>query len=113
MDDPEPFLRPTHAVESDHPRIADLAREIVAGATDREERARRLFLHVRDGIRYSIYNPFWLRVHYLASGILERGHGYCVQKAVVLCALARAAGIPARLRFCDIINHRVPVTSWR
>jgi len=31
--------------------------------------------------------------------------GYCVQKAVLLVALARAAGIPARLRFAEIRSH--------
>jgi transglutaminase-like putative cysteine protease len=43
-----------------------------------------------------------------ASRILEWGKGYCVQKAVLLAALARAAGIPSRLAFAKIRNHRVP-----
>ncbi len=34
-----------------------------------------------------------------ASRVLEWGKGYCVQKAVLLEALARAAGIPSRLAF--------------
>jgi len=43
-----------------------------------------------------------------ASTTLMRGKGYCVQKAVLLAALARAAGIPARLVFARIRNHMMP-----
>ena len=43
-----------------------------------------------------------------ASRVLEWGKGYCVQKAVLLAALARAAGIPSRLAFAKIRNHRTP-----
>jgi len=57
---------------------------------------------------YSPYAPFDELGDYLALTTLERGKGYCVQKAVVLCTLARAAGIPARLGFADIQNNLVP-----
>jgi transglutaminase-like putative cysteine protease len=67
-----------------------------------------LFLFVRDGIRYSMVVPFFAPEHYRASAVLARKSGYCVQKAVLLAALARAAGIPARLVFVDIRNHRAP-----
>jgi transglutaminase-like putative cysteine protease len=40
-----------------------------------------------------------------ASTALEQGFGWCVPKAVVLAAVARAAGIPARLGFADVRNH--------
>jgi transglutaminase-like putative cysteine protease len=43
-----------------------------------------------------------------ASATLIRGKGYCVQKAVLLAALGRAAGIPTKLAFAKIRNHRVP-----
>jgi len=43
-----------------------------------------------------------------ALNTLARGKGYCVQKAVLLTALGRASGIPSRLAFAKITNHRVP-----
>ena len=55
-----------------------------------------------------MYSPFHLPEHYRASAILERGEGYCVQKAVLLAALVRATGIPSRLRYADIRNHILP-----
>jgi transglutaminase-like putative cysteine protease len=106
MEDISTYLHPTPAVESDHPRIVALCRQLGAGTTDERERARRLFRYVRDTLAYSLHNPMFRIEHYRATAVLDRGRGFCVQKAVVLCALARAAGIPARLIFADIINHR-------
>jgi transglutaminase-like putative cysteine protease len=37
--------------------------------------------------------------------VIALGRGYCVAKAVVLAAAARATGIPARLGFADVRNH--------
>jgi transglutaminase-like putative cysteine protease len=39
--------------------------------------------------------------------VLDRGNGWCVQKAILLTAAARAAGIHARLRFANVVNHLV------
>jgi len=46
--------------------------------------------------------------HFRASNTLKRGKGYCVQKAVLLITMARAAGIPARLGLAKIRNHLLP-----
>ena len=40
-----------------------------------------------------------------ASTALQQGFGWCVPKAAVLAAVARAAGIPARLGYADVRNH--------
>jgi transglutaminase-like putative cysteine protease len=40
-----------------------------------------------------------------ASTVLAQGFGWCVPKAVLLTAVCRAAGIPARLGFADVRNH--------
>jgi len=108
VEDMQPFLTPTEVIESDHPKIRALAAEVAAGATDEADRARRLFEWTRDRIRYTVYAPFHLPQHYKPTQVLEWGAGYCVQKAVFLVSLARAEGIPARLVFADIINHRAP-----
>jgi transglutaminase-like putative cysteine protease len=104
----DPFLQATVAIDCDHPRIRDLAYETIDGARDVHEKARQLFLFVRDTIMYNPYSPFFLMEHYKASTTLRRRRGYCVQKAVLLVALARAARIPARLVFADIRNYLTP-----
>jgi hypothetical protein len=40
-----------------------------------------------------------------ASDLLKRNRGYCVEKAVLLAASARAVNIPSRLSFYIVRNH--------
>jgi transglutaminase-like putative cysteine protease len=37
--------------------------------------------------------------------VIELGYGWCVTKAALLTAAARAAGIPARVGYADVRNH--------
>ena len=100
------YLEPTAIIDSDHPTIVDLVAELTADcAADPVQRAVRLYYHARDAIRYDPYVPFYLPEHYRASRVLRAGKGYCVSKATFLCALARAAGIPARIGFATVKNH--------
>lgn len=102
------FLTPAPGVQSDHPKVIALAKEITAGCDTRTQEARALFEYVRDTVRYSVSVPFEDLADYLALNTLERGWGFCVQKSALLCALARAMGIPARLGFADIRNYLLP-----
>ncbi len=52
--------------------------------------------------------PFDALDDFLAPATLARGRGFCMHKAALLCTLARAAGIPARLGLVDIRNHLLP-----
>jgi len=102
------YLQATPAIEAEHPLIKAKAGELVEGAASPREKVLRLFAFVRDQIPY---NLFMISMHpddFRASFVLESQKGYCVQKAVLLCALARAAGIPSRLVLARIRNHRVP-----
>jgi len=104
----EKYLKPTSTFDSDSESIEEKAREFTQGKKDAIEKARALFYFVRDGISYNIYVPKHMPEHFRASNTLARGKGYCVQKAVLLVALARAAGIPARLGCAKIRNYLVP-----
>ena len=81
-------LEAIEAIDCDHPQIRDLAYQVIHGARDVHEKARRLFDLVRDTIKYNPYSPFFLMEHYKATTTLRRGRGYCVQKSVMLIALA-------------------------
>lgn len=101
----EDYLAPAPGVSCDEPELFDLARSIARGAADDRQAGARLFAWVRETVVYNPYTPYWDLAHYRASATLMRGHGYCVQKAALLAALARSLGIPARLGFADIRNH--------
>jgi len=104
-EDLAPWLRPTDIIDADHPDILAFVARHAAGAADERERAVRLYRAVRDGIRYDPYTPFHLPEHYRSSRVLRAGRGFCIPKASLLCAAARAAGIPARPGFAHVRNH--------
>jgi transglutaminase-like putative cysteine protease len=64
-----------------------MSEKIVSSHPD--EKARTVFNFVRDRIIYNPYSAFYLPEQYPASRTLERGEGFCIQKAVLLAALAR------------------------
>ncbi len=97
-------LAPTALLDSDHPDVVAFARRHAVGANDRE-RAVALYLAVRDGFRYDPYRIDLTPEGMRASTVLAAGHGWCVPKAALLAAAARAAGIPARVGYADVRNH--------
>ena len=102
------YLQPTYFINSDHPEVLKLALTLTQDVPDTIEKAKQLFYFVRDNILYNPYSPFENREDYQAHTILHRKEGFCIQKAIVLAALSRACGIPARLCLADIRNHLVP-----
>ena len=100
-----PYLDPSPCVERDAPAVQAFAARITAGAGTVRERAVRLFYAVRDEIRYDPYGIALTPEALRATAVLERGAGFCIAKAVVLAAAARAVGVPARLGFADVRNH--------
>jgi transglutaminase-like putative cysteine protease len=100
----EACLTPTSQLDSDHPDVVAFAREHARGA-DVRERAVALLYAVRDGFRYDPYRLDFTPEGMRASTVLKTGYGWCVPKAALLVAVARAAGIPARAGYADVRNH--------
>ena len=92
-------------VDSDHPDIVAFAQRITAGASSPAEKASRLFEAVRDLVRYHPYGFSLDADAFRASAVLHTERSWCVPKAVLLCAVVRAVGIPAKLGFADVQNH--------
>lgn len=105
-------MKSTFVIDWDAAPVKEKAQSLTKGQKDEIEKAKALFYSVRDQIKYNAYLPMlpdqFTRENHKASATLERGEGYCVQKAVLLTALARAVDIPARLGFADIRNHYLP-----
>ena len=102
---PEPqALQPAAMVDSDHPAVIAFAREHARGA-DGRERAVALYYAVRDGFRYDPYRLDLTVEGMRASHVIALGVGWCVPKAALLAAAARAAGIPAPVGYADVRNH--------
>jgi transglutaminase-like putative cysteine protease len=105
-DDPAAFLGATWFIDTEHPRVREFAEWASDGADDDIRVAQQLFVAVRDSLRYT---PYSVRLNDLdnfrASSVLTLPATWCVPKAVVLTAVARAQHIPARLGFADVKNH--------
>ena len=106
--DKDESLAATFFIDCDHRAVREKSRDLVMDIEGAKEKSIRLFYFVRDGIRYNIYTDRSTEAQFKASHVLDIGQGYCVQKAILLVALARAAGIPARLRFAEIRAYLTP-----
>jgi transglutaminase-like putative cysteine protease len=98
------YLEPGRYVDSAHAAVVAFSRKHVSGSDDRE-RAVSLYYAVRDAIPYNPFLDFADPDVYKASAVLAANQGFCVGKAALLAACARAAGIPARVGFADVKNH--------
>ncbi len=99
--DPGLCLGSTHFIDSGQPRIQETIRRLELKALSPRERAKRLSTFVRDEIAYEFAIRFTPE-EYVASQILQEGKGFCVRKAIVLCARGRAAEIPTAVVLCDL-----------
>lgn len=104
MDKKDATLAPTRYIDSDSPDVVAFAREHAGEGSDRD-RAIRLYYAVRDGIRYDMMTFGVDPDQFVASNCLKAPSAYCVPKAIALAAVARAAGIPARIGFANVRNH--------
>jgi len=89
--DPKGYLAPTLAAPSTLYEIATLARSIGGDATDDEERIARLLAWMDANIAKEAVDAF------TAADVLRSRRAECQGHAYLFAALARAAGIPARI----------------
>lgn len=99
------YLQPAQFIDSDSPLVMEFTQSIIDPTETDIERGVKLYYGVRDMVRYSIYGISFDPGRYKASWVLREKIGFCVQKAILLAAAARAAGIPSRLGYADVRNH--------
>ena len=98
------FLESGRYIDSDHPAVISFSNKNSSGKNNLE-RAISLYYAVRDGIRYNPFLDYSREESFQASHCIIAGEGFCVGKAALLAACARADGIPARVGFADVKNH--------
>jgi transglutaminase-like putative cysteine protease len=99
------FLKPTRFIDSDAPSVREFARAAATGTRDDVGRVIALYRAVRENVLYDPYVDISNPASYRASEVLALGRGYCIGKASLLAAVARAAGVPARVGYADVRNH--------
>jgi len=103
----EEYLKCSEIIDCDTESIRARAQALTEGLETEQDKAVALFYFVRDRIKFNSYAAGESLEYNKASVVLEKGNGFCYQKAIVLAAMARATGIPARLGFADIRNHQL------
>ena len=98
------FLEPARYIDSGHPAVISFSKKNAVGK-NQMARAVSLYYAVRDGIRYNPFLDFSREETFRASQCIAAGEGFCIGKAALLAACARADGIPARVGFADVKNH--------
>jgi transglutaminase-like putative cysteine protease len=98
------YLSAARYIDSSDPAVQAFSQRNASGRSAREK-AISLYYAVRDQIRYNPFLDFSDAEVFRASAVLKAGEGFCVGKASLLAACARAAGIEARVGFADVKNH--------
>lgn len=101
----EIYLQPAKYINSDSEEVIQFTKKIIGSTTDPIEKAVKIYYAVRDGFQYNPYDLDLSPEAMKASSLLKRNYGYCVEKACLLAACARVAGIPSRLGFSKVRNH--------
>lgn len=104
----ESYLISTYTIDCEEKSVKQQTQTLTNSRETTIEKPVTVFYFVRDQIKYNPYVPLYTLDNNRASATLFRGEGYCVQKAILMTALVRAAGIPACLGFADIRNYIVP-----
>lgn len=99
------YLKPTYFFDFDQPIVRNFAAASTVGATSDVEKALKLYYTVRDQVRYDPYSIVLEPKAYKASTVLAQKLGFCLPKASLLVALARAVGIPTAIGMSDVRNH--------
>jgi len=99
------FLKPTTYLDYNSKVIKDLFNEFETEGLSMVEKAKGIYLKIRDGWRYNPYQISLNKDKYRASTIAKKEEGHCIEKAILLAACLRGMGIPSRLRLAKVTNH--------
>ena len=99
------YLEPTEFFDFDVAAVRRFTNDVIGDAEGATDKAIKLYYAVRDSIRYDPYRISLARETFTASNLLAAKAGFCLPKANLLIAAARAVGIPAAIGLSDVRNH--------
>ena len=102
FEDKELYLNSSIPIDCNYPTINKKSLSLTKSCQTEIEKVKCLFEFVRDEISHSfdIQNS---EVTYVASDVLEKGHGICFSKSHLLAAMVRSVGIPAGFCYQKLI----------
>ncbi len=106
-------LSPYLATRDVSARIAELARQVTAGAATPQERALALESHLRNGYAYSFETVLTSQgVTPLDAFLFETRRGHCEFFASAMAVMLRAVGVPSRVVHGYLAHNLNPATGF-
>ncbi|WP_298509649.1 transglutaminase family protein [uncultured Kordia sp.] len=99
------YLKSTYYFDFEQEVIQKLITSYQDETISNTEKAIALYNKVRDDWKYDPYTISFSKENFRASTIAQKATGNCVEKSIVLIAVLRAVGIPARLHLGKVKNH--------
>ncbi|GJL84101.1 MAG: hypothetical protein DHS20C01_37350 [marine bacterium B5-7] len=102
---PDIYLDSASFIDYDDKMVHDFAERESAGAENDLDAILRIYYAVRDKIHYDPFHVGPDPRYFRASDCLREQRGFCIPKAALMAACARALGVPARVGYADVKNH--------
>ena len=99
------YLASTPFFDFNDPQLQVFSDRLITSDMTGKAKGIALYYGVRDGLAYNPYTFSPDKQTFKASHCVSQSQSYCVPKAILLVALARLNGIPARLGLADVKNH--------
>lgn len=99
------YTASTYYFDYDYPIIQRLVSKFRHAELSDLEKAKQLYLKVRDGWRYNPYDISFNKEALKSSNIAQKNHGHCIDKSILYISGLRALGIPAKLHLAKVKNH--------
>jgi len=99
------YISPTYYFDYESKEIQEFVQDLKYDTLSPKEKAKLLYVRVRDSYRYDPYFLSFSKEHFKASNLVKQRKGHCIDKSIILIAGLRSLGIPARIHLAKVKNH--------
>jgi len=99
------YLKPTYYFDYESDEIQKLIQEFKTDTLTPKEKAKQVYLKIRDQWRYNPYRISLDKNSYKASVISKKTETHCIDKSILLIASLRGLKIPAKIHLAKVKNH--------
>jgi len=99
------YLNATYYFDYETDEIQKLIQEFKTNTLTQKEKAKQLYLKIRDYWRYNPYKISLSKQNYKASVIAKKPETHCIDKSILFIAGLRGLQIPARIHLAKVKNH--------
>lgn len=99
------YTASTYYFDYETDEIQNIIGEFNIDSLTSKEKAKQLYLKIRDGWRYDPYHITITKEGFKASKTAKKNSGHCLDKSILLIACLRGLGIPARIHLAKVKNH--------